>query len=234
MIEAHIICCRKCEIRDLGLTMLPGQEQWVSEVVAGNSEDLRAEQRKGNVRVYRRTRPVNREPKRPPPPFVVRSRPQVREREEPRVIQKVIEKVVEVVETKVDTEEVARQVRGALLGDMREIIAEEMSRLLEAQATPQRAQATPPTVDAAALESALEAVLGRLAGAVALPVARTAPPSPDRPLYLPENLVDKDAKVRIRVSERAQDEGADLDDAADALRKFKKRHAGKTKESEES
>lgn len=231
MIEAQIICCRECEIRDLGLKMLPGQEQWISDLVAGNSADLRSEQRKGNVRVYRRTRRVAREPKLPPPPFVLRSRPQVREREEPKVIQKVVEKVVEVVETKVDTEEVARQVRGALQDDLREIIAAEISRVLAAQEAPAQA----PALDRADLENALESVLRRLTGGGEAPIVGERQAIPDRPLYLPANLVDKDAKARIAVRESAHEEGgSELDDAATALRKLKKRRAGKTDGNEES
>jgi hypothetical protein len=234
MIEAQIICCRECEIRDLGLRMVPGQERWVSDVVAGNSEDLRNEQRRGNVRVYRRTRPVTREPKRPPPPFVVRSRPPPREREEPQVVQKVIERVVE---ARIDTEEVARQVRGALLGDLREAVAEEVSRLLKAQRPSQETQTAAVAMDVGALEQALEAIMRRLMAGGAVPSSPARPErkvEPEKPLYVPGNLVDKDAKARISVRERAQEEGgSELDDAASALRKFKRR-AGKTRGNEES
>ena len=73
MIEAQIICCEKCDIPDLGLNLVPGEEQWVSDVVARDSKDLQRAKVAGKVRVYRKTRRMSQTPKRPAPPFVLRS-----------------------------------------------------------------------------------------------------------------------------------------------------------------
>ena len=103
--------------------------------------------------------------------------------------------------------------------------------MLKAQQDAQETPPTPAPFDAGQLEHLLEAVLRRV-----MPASGGAPSQEkivefEEPLYLPGKLVDKNAKARIAVRERASEEdGGDLDDAASALRKFKKRRAGRTNE----
>lgn len=244
MIEAQIICCEKCEIPDLGLAMMPGEEQWVSEAVARNSKDLRRVQGMGKVRVYRKARQMPRNPKRPPPPFVARSRPQVVDRGEPKVVEveKVVEKVVEVervevVKQEVDTEKLKAELLGDLLPGLRAVVAEEMSKAV-AQAAPAPAQEVPapaPSVDPEQLESVLERVVRRVvpAGGAVPGTAAARASGPEEPLFIPGNIVDKDAKAKIDVKSKATEGTDDLDDAQAALREIKRKRRAKKDGNEE-
>ena len=209
--EAQIICSHPCEIPDLGLRLLRGEERWVSLDVAAGSADLRKEQSKGNVRVYRKPRRgLDKAPRLPQPPFVSLGRPVPRPRPEAPAPERV----------DVDADAIARKVKAELMGDLRPAIAEEVGRALAT------VQAQGGTVDQGQLETALEHVLRRLLPAgtpapVGAPVA--ARKAPEEPLYMPQRIVDPDAKARIAVERRSSDGGGDVDDAAEALRAIRKR-----------
>lgn len=243
MIEAQIICCEPCDIPDLGIVGLRrGEERWVSIAAADASSDLAKEQRKGNVRVYRKVRRMEKAPRRPPPPFVAGSRPQVAPRLEPEVIEKhvEVERIVE-VESKIDTDELARKMKAELIGDfvpgLRAAIAEEVGKVLaarEPQEVPQPVPAQQPGIDAAQLENVLESVLRRV-GAPAGAGARqgSTPDGPEDPLFIPTAIVDKDAKGKITVKSKKTEGTDDLDDAQAALREMKRARRGRSKGSQE-
>lgn len=243
MIEAQIICSHPCDIPDLGIVGLRrGEERWVSVAAAQKSQDLAKEQRKGNVRVYRRARRMETAPRRPAPPFVAASRPQVREHKEPEVIEKHVEVEVErVVEAQVDTDELARKMKAELLGDLTSVIAQEVGKALaahepqEAPHAPSEAAPAQPGLDAAQLENVLEGVLRRVgvSGGGGAP-GGSAPRGPEDPLFLPTDIVDKDAKGKITVKSKKSESTDDLDDAQAALREMKRAKRGRTKGSQEN
>ena len=232
MIEAQIICCEKCEIPDLGLSLMPGQEEWVADAVARSSTDLQRVQGMGKVRVYRKARRMNRNPKRPPPPFVMRSRPQVVDQSTPKVVEKIVEKVVEkIVEVpqEVDTEKIKAELLKDLLPGLRAVVAEEMSKVV-AQQAPQTPQQAPQGIDPEQLESVLERVVRRVvpAGGVASRTRKNA--ASEEPLFIPGNIVDKDVEAKIDVASKATEDTEDLDDAQAALREIKRRRRAKKNE----
>lgn len=250
MIEAHIICSSPCDIPDLGIFKLQrGEERWVSLMAAEKSRDLEKEQRKGNVRWFRKSRRMERQtprnprtdaaPRPPPPPFVARSRPSGERpgtaSPETRVVEveKVVERVVE-VEKPVDQEalanmkaEILGDMRAEILGDMRSMIAEEVGKAAQSG------------IDASQLESTLESVMRRVmpaggAGTPARGSSSETPEGPEDPLFFPTDIVDKEAKSRIAVKSEKSEETGDLDDAQALLREMKKgRGRGRTKETEE-
>lgn len=240
MIEAQIICSAPCDIPDLGLYGLQrGDERWVSDLAAKRSQDLVKEQRRGAVRVYRKTRRTEAaSPRRPAPPFVAHSRPS-RERPEapPQQQERVIERetVVERVEVSapVDTEALARQMKAEILGDLlpgiRAVVQEEVGRA--AANSGERAG-----IDAEQLENVLESVMRRVmpAGAPAQGSSPQRRTEAKEPLFIPSTIVDKDAKGRISVKSETSGETDDLDDANEMLRKMRRPPgAGRTSESED-
>jgi hypothetical protein len=244
MIEAKIICSHPCDIPDLGILGLKrSEERWVSVAAADASRDLAKEQRKGNVRVYRKMRKRNMAPKRPAPPFVAASRPPVRERVDPEVVEKHIEveRIVE-VESSVDVDELARKMKSELLGDLipdiKEAIAQEVGKALaqQPQRAPEPAAPAAPAMDASQLESVLEGVLRRVGisgggGGGSQGGSKTS--GPEEPLFIPSAIVDKGAKGKITVKSKKSEETDDLDDAQAALREMKRARRGKKKGNEE-
>jgi hypothetical protein len=227
MIEAQIICSAPCDIPDLGIFGLKrGEERWVSDSTANRSQDLVKERNKGNVRVYRKSRRIDAPPRRPPPPFVARSRPSGERPTAPpptpeRVEDPIVERMVE-TSTPMDTDALARQVKAEILADLlpgiRVVVQEEMG------------------INAGQLESVLEGVLRRVmpagdtgGGPRREPARR--PQAPEEPLFFPTALVDKDAKSRISVKTETGGESESLDDAQEMLREMKRRRGdGKTDE----
>lgn len=238
MIEAQIICSNPCNIGDLGIVGLKrGDERWVSVAAAERSRDLAKEQGKGNVRVYRKARRMESAPRRPPPPFVAASRPQVHDRAGPEVVEKrvEIERVVEV-----DTDELARKMKDELLGDIKSVIAQEVGKALAAQEPPAPQAAVPapePGLDATQLENVLEGVLRRVGvsgGGSGGGGKQGSTKGPEDPLFIPTDIVDKDARGKITVKSKESEGTDDLDEAGAALREMKRRsRAGKTKGNEE-
>lgn len=248
MIEAKIICSHPCDIPDLGINGLKrGEERWVTVAAAQASQDLAKEQRKGNVRVYRKVRRMEAAPRRPAPPFVSASRPAARERAEPEVVEKhvEVERIVE-VESSVDVDEVARKMKSELLEDLipnlKEVISEEVNRAVAAhqpqekpQETPQEAPAPQQGFDAAQLESVLEGVLRRVgvSGGGSAASGGSRAKEDDGPIFIPKAIVDKDAKGKITVKSKKSEGTDDLDDAQAALREMKRARRGRKKGNEE-
>lgn len=237
MIEAQIICSAPVEIPDLGLDLSRGEKVWVNDRLARNSQDLRRAIETGKVRVYRKNRRAKKvlakAPARPPPPFVQRSRPKPRVYEQPEPIETIIEKTT-IIEQTIDPEEVARQVKTELLGDLRNTVAEEIGKAMaaaqEAQMA-QAAQASPPPPQAvvaqdpeqmaALIETVIKRVQQTQEGGNQAEAQK--PQVPADPLYMPTNIVDKDAKAAISVSSKTSDDDGGVDDAAAALRALKKK-----------
>jgi hypothetical protein len=244
MIEAQIICCHPCDIPDLGIVGLKrGEQRWVSMAAAQTSADLRKEQGKGNVRVNRKARRLNANPRRPAPPFVAQSRPQNNERAENKVVEKRVETVVEkTIVQEVDTEKLKQELLGDLIPGIREAIAAEVGKVATqaAQAAPQPAPAPQAAIDPAQLEGVLENVLRRVGGSVGAPGAGGSsggarrPSGPAEPVFIPNQIVAKDAKAKIDVKQQATEGGEDLDDAQAALRALKRQRRGKKNGNEEN
>jgi hypothetical protein len=241
MIEAKITCNVPCDIPDLGIVGLRrGEVRWVTVLQAESSADLIKEQRKGNVKVNRQMRRNHAAPRRPAPPFVAASRPPVRERAEPEVVEKHVQ-VERVVEHTVDTDELAAKMKAELLGDLlpnlKDVIAQEVGRALASHETPTPApQRQEDGVTAGQLESVLESVMRRVmpAGGGASAVQGGSRNSgPEGPLFVPTKIVDKDAKGKITVKSAKSAEADDLDDAQAALREMKRARRGRKKSSEE-
>ena len=193
-------------------------------------------QGKGNVRVYRKVRRMETAPRRPAPPFVAASRPPVRERAQPEVIEKHIEVEVErIVESQIDIDELARKMKAELLGDLipnlKDVIAQEVGKALASQEptpAPQAPEPAPPGLDAAQLENVLEGVLRRVGvggGGAAGQGSRVTGPAD--PLFIPKDIVDKDAKGKITVKSKKSEGTDDLDDAQAALREIRARRGKK-------
>jgi hypothetical protein len=224
MIEAQIICSNPCKIPDLDLDLQRGEQVWLSVELAQSSSDLKREQAKGNVRVMRKPRRMDRrDPVRPAPPFVALTRPQHKPPDN---------RPAPVVEAVVDTDAIAREVQQKIVEGLRPMIAEELGKALANQPQQEAAPAPAPPaaqLDPAQLAGVLEGVLRRV-----MPTGGTAPAAgraadAEDPLYMPANLVDKSAKAKIEVKETSSTETSDLDDAAAALRKIK-RGRGRTDE----
>ena len=236
MIEANIRCSHPCDIPDLGIFELKrGEERWVSIALAERSMDLAKEQAKGHVHVSRKVRRMEPAPRRPAPPFVARSRPMVRQRVEPEVIEKHIEveRIVE-VESKIDTDELARKMKAELMGDLipgiRDVIAQEVGKILasqEPQVPPEPVAPPQPGLDATQLESVLEGVLRRVGVSGGGPASTAR--GPDDPLFIPKDIVDKNAKGKITVKSKESENTDDLDDAGAALREMKRAERGRKK-----
>jgi hypothetical protein len=224
-IEAQVICSSPCKIQDLGLDLQRGEEVWLADETARGSLDLQREQAKGNVRVMRKTRRMDRrEPMRShPPPFVALTRPQHRVPDNKPVEPLVVESAP------VDTDAIAREVQMKIVEGLRPMIAEELGKALASQQSEVAAPAPAPAaqLDSAQLAGVLESVLRRVMPAGAPASARAV--SSEDPLYMPGKLVDKDAKAKIDVKQTSSEETSDLDDATAALRKIK-RGRGTTKE----
>jgi hypothetical protein len=242
MIEAQIICSEPCDIPDLGIIGLKrGEERWVALSTAESSADLKKEQAKGNLRVYRKARRMEKAPKRPPPPFVTRSRPTVPPKAEPIVVERVVEvERVEVVKQEVDTEKLRAEILAELLPGVRSAVAEEMGKIAASQEATQPVQEAPaaaPGIDASQLENALENVMRRV-----MPAGGAAPGAPgaqrrsgpEEPMFIPSEIVKKDTKAKIDVKSKKSGETGDLDDAQAALRAMKRQKRGRKSKSEEN
>jgi hypothetical protein len=220
VIEARLICSNPCEVPDLGLDLKRGEEVWMAYAAAQRSEDLRKEISKGNIRMSRATRRPEQALPRHLPPFVALHRspgpkPQASRSPEPPTLEP--HKVE--APAQIDLDDLARRVRADLLGDVRATVAEEVTRALAAM--PPAAAAG---VDSAQIASVLESVLRRV-----LPTGGTAAAAPvrsvatsDEPLYMPTNIVDRDAKGKVVLQTDSSGETGDLDDAATALRELKR------------
>lgn len=242
MIEAQIICCNPCDLRDLGIVGLRrGEERWITVHAANSSQDLIREQRKGNVRVYRKVR-RERAPKLPQPPFVASSRgsrrapgpgpaPEHDQAPAPSAPQ-------------VDTSEIADKVREDLLSQLlpglREAISQEVSRAVsESQpAPPPQADPAPqPTqgFDAAQLEEVLERVVSRVAPAGGSTGGSQTSRKDSGPevRFIPKTIVDKNTKGKITVNSSKSEGADDLDSAQDALRALKRAGRGRKKGSKD-
>lgn len=232
MIEARIICSSPCEIHDLGLTLQRGEETWVAYQVALRSADLRAEIGKGNVRMSRMTRKPGQPLPRHVPPFVALHRapgPGV----QPHAVRSVEPpKVDPPARPELDLEDLAQRLRAELLGDMRTTVAEEVSRAISSMPT---AAGLDPSQIGAVLEGVLRRVLPAGGAIAAAPSAAraSATTSADEPLYMPTNIVDKDAKGKVVLQSQSSEETGDLDDAAAALRELKRRR-GRTNGDQEN
>lgn len=232
MIEAHIICCAPCDIPDLGIYGLQrGEERWVSLLSAESSQDLRKEQGKGNIRVARKARRVTKQLPRVTPPFVVASRPssQPLQIAAPSAEPTVVEVPVE-VPAQVDQDEIANKVRKELVGDLvpslRQLIAEEVGKAISSQAPQESSEKEAPeapAMGAAEIASVMESVLRKMGtGGASTPSA-----GPEDPLFIPNDLVNKDAKGKISIETAQSSEASDLDDAQELLRQMKKARKGK-------
>jgi len=241
MIEAQITVCHPCDLPDLGLEGLKrGQEIWVSDAQARSSKDVQREQAKGNIRVNRKSRRPNQNPRRPAPPFVAHSRPQSHKgTKEPD--QKIIEKTIEkTIVQEVDTEKLKAELLGDLLPGLRSAIAEEVGKVAS-QAPPEAPQAAPApaaSLDPAQLEGVLESVLRRVGlptGGAVSPEGRTRKSSgPEEPVFIPDKIVAKDRKAKIDVKQKASEGGEELDDAQAALRALRGKKRGRKNRNEEN
>jgi hypothetical protein len=220
-LEAQILCSHPCEIPDLGLRLLRGEERWLCWQVAAGSSDLRKELAKGNVRVYRKAR-RDKAPKLPQPPFVALQRPLPRpqSKAEPAVEERV-------VEPSLDIDALAMKIKTELIGDLRPAISEEVGRAVAEVQASQASQGAP--LDAGQLETVLESVLRRVLPSGSVPsapsvsapaVSRAA--APEDPLYMPTRLVDPETRAKITV-QKQETENAEVDEAAEALRAHRKR-----------
>jgi len=231
MIEAKITVNSPCDIPDLGLFGLKrGQTCWVDDLKAKNSRDLERQRNMGAVRVARQTRRKMAAPRNPPPPFVAQSRPQVKPAPEP-VVEKHVETVIEkTVVEQVDTEKLRAEILGDLLPGIRAVIAEEVGK----------AQAPAPQggIDASQLEDVLESVLRRVApagGVAAAPSGGSRRSSgPEEPVFIPDQILSKDAQAKIDVKQKATEGGSDLDEAEAALRALKRKKRGRKKKESDS
>jgi len=253
MIEAQIICCNPCDIRDLGIEGLcRGEERWVTLHAANSSKDLLHEQRKGNIRVYRKVRKEKAAPKRPHPPFVAGSRPQVIKRPVAQVPRPPTPEPLPAPDPppapepppapQVNTSEIADKVRADLLNDLlpglREAISQEVSKAVSSNNQQHSADPAPQQqgLDATQLEAVFEKVVRRMA-----PVGGSSSGQedsrkirgPEEPLFIPKSLVDKNTKGKITVSSKKSEGSDDIDSASDALRALKRAGRGRKKGSED-
>ena len=237
MIEAQIICSNPCDLPDLGIYGLKrGEERWVTVNAATSSSDLRREQRKGNVRVYRKVRHTTNPPKRPAPPFVAGSRPMAPRKPPPEPVREVPPAVP------VDAEEIAAKIRSELLGELipgiREAISQEVGKAV-AQSQAQAPAAAPQAgVDPEQLEAMLKRVVATAAGSGGSAAgSRSSSASensgPEEPLFIPSKIVDKDTKGKIKVKSAKSEGGDDLDEAKRALAALKRGGGGRKKGSQD-
>jgi len=194
--EARIEClCPEYHITDMGIRFRRGESVWVSEEAARSSEELLLAVRSGAVSVvYARRCSVSRSPS---PPNVRLNRAQ----------------------------------RSGF-------IARTLSS--EPQPTPERPDQAPPqaNVDAGAIEAAIargvtKAIEGLILSGALVPGGRGSSPtvvigtaapvvSSDAPVYIPSNIVPTGDATTITVAQTSSG-GADLDEAAAALKATRKR-----------
>jgi hypothetical protein len=238
MIESRIICCEPVDLKDLSLNLRRGQEVWISNDLANRSRDLQRALAMGKVRVTRMERHVANKPPPPPkvlPPFVTRSRPLTKN----EYIRDAIsdpDAVLSQEQNHQVLEERLRESEERLRENLRETIAEEIAKALAAHAelkTPPQGVNSGPSVsaavDASMIATVMEEVLKKnlpnaTSGGVIIPSSRPRTPTSasDEPLYMPSNLVDKNAKSKISVSSNTSGKTEDVDDATAALRALKK------------
>lgn len=196
MKEARIECLvREFPVHDLRLNMRRGDVEWKPEDAARGSRELAEAVRIGAVAV----RYVERcqvakpppQPKRHVPPSVRMSRPNMGGMVRPPPAGE------PVIDKEAVKEAIREEVREALAG------------------------AQNPGMSKETLKEALREVLGEtvvVQGAPAggaVPTSRKATPAAD-PVYIPSNIVDKDAKADI-TADKSESESDDLDAAAAAL-----------------
>ena len=221
MIEAQILCNEPVMIPDLRLDLHRGEEIWIAETLARNSKDLGKALAVGKVKVYYRVRD-RKKTRRHAPPAYQRLKPT------PRVVteEKIVEKIV--VE-KPDTAALAAEIKEELLGDIKGTIAEEIAKALAAQPKPETPEAVP-TLGAEEMAVVMEGVLKRhmptQTGGVVLPSGRVRPEKrteDETPLYMPEGIVDMDAKAEISVQTKTTKGGDELDENARLLREMRRK-----------
>jgi hypothetical protein len=216
MMEARIECkIREYPIADLGLMLRRGQIEWVDATKAKGSKELTHAVRIGAVSVrYEERFKVAKHPDPPPrraPPSVGMSRPR----------RKTAPKASPPAQPVVDTEAIAKRAEEAARKAAREEGAATRAELARLRQAIEQGSSTG-SINQGQLEAALKNVLGGLnistAGAPSSGPAAAAPSGPEEPVFIPDNIVDKDAKADIKVESKAS-EGDGLDDAAAALRK---------------
>ena len=223
MIEAQIICNTPVLVPDLRLDLSRGEEVWIDETLARNSKDLGKALAVGKVKVFYRVRD-RKKTRRMAPPNYQRNKPK------PRVVTE--EKIV--VETKMekpDTAALAAEIKQELLGDLKGTIAEEIAKALAALPKPETPEAPAPSLGAEEMAKVMEGVLKKhmptQTGGVVIPSGRARPQKTEEaeaPLYMPEGIVDKDAKTAISVQSKTTKEGGDaLDENARLLREMRKK-----------
>lgn len=210
MIEVQIICSNPCLIPDLGLDLKRGEERWISLDNARRSKDLETERAKGNVRVSRQSRRPEKAPPLPPPPFVAltqRTRPKPVEAAKPPE-----DPITPSEAPKLDTSAIADEVQEKVMAQLRPLL---------------EALAPSAPMDATQMAQLFESVVRKVmpAGAPGVAASASTRPSaePEAPLYLPTNLVDKDAKAKIDVATTSSNNEEEIDEAAAALRAMKRR-----------
>lgn len=227
MIEARILCNESCEIKDLELDLVRGQELWIGEQLARRSKDLRYAREAGKVSVAYRVNDPNK-PRRHTPPNYQRTRPNQRlKAETPKqvVSPPIPPKVERVVPKAPDSTTLIAEIKAELLGDLRGTIAQEIAKALA-----ERPQAQNNAMTAEQMAAVMEGVLRRHGGVASSPApsqrASQSSRDPEMPLYMPTGIVDKDAKTAISVQEEST--GGDLDESTRLLREMKKRKNGDT------
>jgi len=221
MIEAQIICNAPVMIPDLRLDLSRGEEIWIDERMARHSKDLGKALAVGKVKVFYRVRD-RKKTRRMAPPNYQRVKPQ------PRVVTET--KVVETKMEKPDTAALAAEIKQELLGDLKDTIAAEIAKALAAQPKPEIPEAPAPSLGAEEMAKVMEGVLKKhmptQTGGVVIPSGRTRPQKTEEetPLYLPQGIVDKDAKTAISVQSKTTKEGGDeLDENARLLREMRRK-----------
>jgi hypothetical protein len=217
--EARITCrASRYRIGDLDLTMRHGEVAYVPEADARASSELRCAERGGGVtvRYVERCKVAKRPPppKKPLPPSVRMSRPNRdgmgqprREADEPEVV-------------------------GVTAEDIRQVVREEVRAALGG--------VSQPGMDPEQLRAILADALGSaptINPGVGLPPAGPAQVAPDtsetdEPVFIPANIVDKDAKADITV-ESTETEADDLDAAAAALARVRPKAKKRKRRKEE-
>jgi hypothetical protein len=211
-------------VPDLKLNLSRGEEIWIDEALARNSKDLKNALAVGKVKVFYRVRDRNKT-RRMAPPNYQRNKPS------PRVVTE--EKtVVETQMEKPDTAALAAKIKQELLGDLKDTIAAEIAKALAAQPKPETPEAPAPSLGAEEMAKVMEGVLKKhlptQTGGVVIPSGRARPQKAaaedETPLYLPEGIVDKDAKTAISVQSKTTKEGGEeLDENARLLREMRRK-----------
>jgi len=221
--EAKVKCvCAQIGLPDLKTTLTAGQEIWLSEEQVRLSADLRHAKRIGAVDlVWKERARVSKPPAHQAPPHFRRLSPgqhkKIERDEQPAPV------VVHSVDPDLLTKHVKAAVAGEVSKQMMDVKAQ-MAALEDnlattiAAALAEKGQQIDPEALSAALDHALKGLLA------ASPQAAPSEPKVEdkEPLYIPSGIVEPKAKGDVDVQETAGT-GDDLDDAAKALKKKRKR-----------